>query len=157
MNLKTSDFQNLPTTCYRRFMMLIQRKKVATIVCTVHVQVVIFIPCISLLGQVLLSNSISNFGKELPTTLYMARKICNCNKDSFVRYVTCPKCKMLYSAEHCHIKLPDKILVSKKCEFIEYPHHPFPAYYRNPCGAILMKQVRTSAGKSILCPRQIFC
>lgn len=104
---------------------------------------------ISLLGRVLLSDSISSFAKKLPTTLYMAKTLTNSNKESFVRYVTCPKCKFLYKTEHSRLKLPDKTLVSRKCEFTEYPHYPFPAYCV-PC-----KQVKTSAGK--LYPRQIFC
>ena len=115
-----------------------------------------FATFILLLERVFNSDALASFNKRLPRTLYMAQKLVGHTGDPFVHYTICPKCKTLYGVEHCRIQLPDKIIVSKKCDHKEFPDHPF-VVHRAPCGTVLMKKVRTSAGTTYLHPRNLYC
>ena len=93
---------------------------------------------------------VNQFALKIPNTLYKARKYVGTEGDSFVKYATCSTCQKIYTIDE---KLPN---VSKKCDHIEFPHHPM-TRYRKPCGTVLMKNVRYSNGTEHLCPRNVFC
>lgn len=99
---------------------------------------------------------IDRFADSLPKTLHTARKIVGAQRDPFVKYATCPKCKSLYSIDKCKIVLPDKTVVSRKCSHVEFPVHPHVSR-RRPCETVLMKSIRTSTGTTFLYPRNLFC
>lgn len=101
-------------------------------------------------------NPVLAFAKQLPQTRHMARKVLHAKEDDFVRYVSCNKCCTIYLVEDCRITLPDKSIVSKKCAHVEFPLHPHLAR-RAPCGATLMKKVKTSSGTVVLSPRNLYC
>ena len=86
----------------------------------------------------------------------LARKYVGTEGDSFVKYATCSTCQKIYTIDDCIEKLPNGKFVSKKCDHIEFPHHPM-TRYRKPCGTVLMKNVRYSNGTEHLCPRNVFC
>lgn len=100
---------------------------------------------LKVLSRFLQANIICEFADSLPKTLHMAKGILGGKSDPFVKYVSCPTCKSLYSIKDCQIVLPDKTVVSKKCSHVEFPAHPHLAR-RRPCDVILLKPVRTSSG-----------
>lgn len=99
---------------------------------------------------------LQNFVKVLPRNITAAKKMVGLNTDLFRKYVRCPKCHSLYSLELCKITLPNKTVVSHKCSYVQFPHHPH-RRQRSPCNTVLMKTIRTSAGTTSLYPRQMFC
>ena len=109
-----------------------------------------------LLAQLLHLDKLKNLALKLPRTMYMTKKLLGTHKDAFIQYVSCPTCSAIYDLKKCIETLPDKSVVSRKCSFVEFPEHPV-MHYRQPCGTVLMKQVRTSAGNHILYPRNIYC
>ena len=97
-----------------------------------------------------------NFAKIIPETLYMIRKNLGLQKDSFIKNAVCLKCKTLYNFDECVCQRPNGEVVSAKCSHVSYPRHPHQAR-RRPCGSVLMKVMRSRAGKTFLYPRQVYC
>ena len=96
-----------------------------------------------------------NFAKIISETLYMIRNNLGLQKDSFIKYAVCLKCKTL-SIILMNLQRPNSEVVSAKCSHVSYPRHPHQAR-RRPCGSILMKAMRSRVGKTFLYPKQVYC
>lgn len=81
----------------------------------------IFLTCI---GKMLQAEALISFAKIIPETLYMIEKKLGLQKDSFIKYAVCPKCKTLYNFDKCIRKKPNGETVSAKCSHVEFPRHP---------------------------------
>ena len=101
-------------------------------------------------------NPLKEFVSQLPRTVNTARGYLGNNSDSFTKYFSCPKYHSVYVLGSCKIVQPDKSVISRRCCYIKFPNHPHQAH-RQPCGTLLMKKLRTSAGTTTLYPRQMFC
>ena len=101
-------------------------------------------------------SQMSEFVKHLPKTILQARKFIGHCRDNFTKYVSCPKCHYVYDMDICKIRMSDKSFQSRKCTFVKFPNHP-QRVHRKSCDTVLMKSVKTSAGTTILYPRQVFC
>ena len=87
------------------------------------------------------SQALKDFCAHLPRNIPSARKIAGQTRERFQRWVCCS----LYSIENLKTKESDGQVVSRKCEFVRYPDDP-QSRHKQPCGAMLLKSVRTSAG-----------
>ena len=87
------------------------------------------------------------FLDSLPVNMYTARKVL-VKKQSFTKYVCCPKCGSLYSITDCSEKI--------HCDFVKFPNHSQPQH-RKPCGTMLVKEVKNRNGKIIFYPKFIYC
>ena len=94
--------------------------------------------------------SLKIFGDLLPKSVYSARRLLG--RDN----VCYPKCSTLYARDQCILNNRNGTKISNTCSFIMYPDHPHQSK-RNPCGTLLMKNVRTSAGATYLYPQQLYC
>ena len=108
------------------------------------------------IGKMMQAEVLINFAKIIPETLYMIRKNLGLQKDSFIKNAVCLKCKTLYNFDECVCQRPNGEVVSAKCSHVSYPRHPHQAR-RRPCGSVLMKVMRSRAGKTFLYPRQVYC
>lgn len=86
----------------------------------------------------------------------MIRKNLGLQKNSFIKNAVCFKCKTLSNFDECVCQRPNGEVVSAKCSHVSYPRHPHQAR-RRPCGSVLMKVMRSRAGKTFLYPRQVYC
>ena len=110
-----------------------------------------------LLSSFLGLNQLASFLKQLPRSINQARKYVGHSKDSFTRYLSCPKCHYVYDIDACVNKLPNGSLQSPLCTFVKYPNHPQIALRHRRCNSDLMKLVKTSSGTMVLSPHQVFC
>ena len=108
------------------------------------------------IGKMMQAEVLINFAKIIPETLYMIKKNLGLQKDSFIKNAVCLKCKTLYNFDECVCQRPNGEVVSAKCSHVSYPRHPHQAR-RRPCGSVLMKVMRSRAGKTFLYPRQVYC
>lgn len=109
------------------------------------------------IGKAMQSDVLINFAKTIPETLYMIQKNLGLQKDSFIKYAICPKCKTLYSFDESVRRRPKNgEVVSAKCSHVSYLRHPHQTR-RRPCGSILMKTMRSRTGKTFLYPKQVYC
>lgn len=99
-----------------------------------------------------------SFLSRLPNNIRAARQLATNpdNKNGFTQYVCCPTCHSLYHRDECIIQVPNGHTESKKCTFQRFPFHPL-NHLREPCGTLLMKNVKSPSGKQILYPRSIYC
>lgn len=107
------------------------------------------------LGKTFAFEPLLKFVSYLPRTVYASRKILNRNKDSFTKYVCCPKCSSLYKMDECIVTSRGNS-TSKISSHVRFPRHPWISR-RSACGTTLMKSVRTSAGNTFLYPQQLYC
>ncbi|XP_028416158.1 uncharacterized protein LOC114539750 [Dendronephthya gigantea] len=92
---------------------------------------------------------------SFPTTISSLRTYLGIEKDSFTKYVVCNKCSSLYSFHDCYeLKYGKK--VTKKCQFISFPHHR-QVHRRQRCNVPLLREVVLKNGKCHLYPFKIFC
>ena len=96
------------------------------------------------------------FATKLPRSIRAARKEVNSTRDDFQKFVCCPQCHNLYTYKQCIVHLPGNLEESKKCDYVKFPNHPCPQH-RTPCGAVLMKKVKSSTGKIFLYPHLVYC
>ena len=108
------------------------------------------------IGKMMQAEVLINFAKIIPETLFMIRKNLGLQKNSFIKNAVCFKCKTLSNFDECVCQRPNGEVVSAKCSHVSYPHHPHQAQ-RRPCGSVLMKVMRSRAGKTFLYPRQVYC
>ena len=94
-----------------------------------------------------------SFISRLPLNM---RSIHTNSKSNFRKYVCCPTCQSIYSWDQCILKLPTGRVESKRCSFVRFPNHP-QVQHRKPCDTVLMKEVKSSAGKVVLYPKLIYC
>ena len=64
------------------------------------------------------------FAKIIPETLYVIPKNLGLQKDSFIQYAVCLRCKTLYNFDECVRQRPNGEVVSAKCSHVSYPRHP---------------------------------
>ena len=67
------------------------------------------------------------FAKIIPETLFVIPKNLGLQKDSFIQYAVCLKCKTLYNFDECVRQRPNGEVVSAKCSHVSYPRHPHQA------------------------------
>lgn len=108
------------------------------------------------IGKILQAETLLNFAKIIPETLYMIEKKLGLQKDSFIKYAVCPKCKTLYNFDKCIRRKPNGETVSAKCSHVSFPRHTRQTG-RRPCGTVLMKTMRSRTGKPFLYPKQVYC
>ena len=106
-----------------------------------------------LASMVLQNLTLKAFADTFPRTLYSLRKQLMI-KNSFVEYVVCPSCHKLYAKDKCTVKSSSGVIVSLKCDHVEYPNHP-QRYRRRKCGAELMKKVKIGRHYKFL-PRKVY-
>ena len=111
---------------------------------------------LTLIGKVTRVDILVQFAQSLPQTLYLAKSFIGIGGDDFDKYVACPKCCTLYKAEECVTRRKNGWLVSKKCDHVRFPNHP-QRNRRKPCGAFLMKQMRSKNGSLFLHPKNLYC
>lgn len=96
------------------------------------------------------------FSNNLPRNVRTARNCIKNTRDNFTKYVCCPSCHNVYRQEECTIRNSGRIEESKKCTYVRFPSHSQPQH-RAPCGATLMKTVKSSTGKTFLYPNLVYC
>ncbi|KAI8514444.1 hypothetical protein Bbelb_070350 [Branchiostoma belcheri] len=81
------------------------------------------------------------------------------NRDDFVKFVVCPKCRTRYTMEEAYRTKANGEKVSRKCEFVPFYSHPHRrSELRRKCGTVLMKKVKSINGDGeYLYPKSTFC
>ena len=109
------------------------------------------------LNTIFVSESFERFALSFPTSIYLAKKMCNSNTEHFKRYVSCPTCHCLYHYDDAFRIAVDGEHVTRKCSFVSFPNHPH-LNKRMPCGTSLMKNVTSMNGKkNFLYPYKVYC
>ena len=100
---------------------------------------------------------LANVLAYFPTTLHMAKKKLDLNRDQFTKFVICPVCESLYTFKQCYTTNPvTKAKTPKLCSHVEYPNH-LQISRRNPCGHALLREVILKDGKKALYPLKVYC
>ena len=115
-----------------------------------------FVTFLALLAKVLHIATLEKFSSNIPKTISAARQFMGYNRDDFEKWVTCRDCSSIYKFEDCIEKLRNGICISKKCSFIMFPNHTH-HNRQKPCNAVLLKNVKTSAGTIALQPCTVYC
>ncbi len=89
-----------------------------------------------------------------PASLYLAWKQFSSDRDTFQKFVVCPKCNAVYNYCDACERIGTRT-VSKRCTYTEYPNHR-QGRMRRPCNATLMKSVTLKGRKHALVPKKIF-
>ncbi|XP_070548680.1 uncharacterized protein [Ptychodera flava] len=98
-------------------------------------------------------DSLVNFSKNLPSTLYTICKFLRLNRDDFTQYVVYVTSNHF---ENCYKTLSTGKKVSLKCSHIEFRQHPHRSK-RRPCGEALLKKVKGQNGQEYLYPKKVYC
>lgn len=109
---------------------------------------------LKLVASTLRLDALNQMSDIFPGTLYFGRKYLGRLYDGFVRYVSCPTCRAIYSYKDSITNTDPKR--SRYCTYVEFPNH-VQARMREPCGKRLMKAVRTSKGSQYLAPFRTYC
>ena len=80
------------------------------------------------IGKMMHAEVLINFAKIIPETLYRIGKNLGLQKDSFIKYAVCLKCKTLYKFDECVRQRPNGEVVSAKCSHVSYPRYPYQAH-----------------------------
>ena len=89
---------------------------------------------------------------NIPRTLYSARKLLNIDRNSFERYVVCPKCTKLYDIDNT-LHNDGQGISAKVCNNIKYSRAKRP----KSCGAKLVKEVILKNGTKKFIPLKTYC
>ena len=103
------------------------------------------------LGRASSSDTIVQIVAAFPPSLYHLHKLVGYQKDSFIKYVTCPNpaCSAIYMYKDCvHTVGTQK--TSKRCS-------NSPCGRRKKCCSTLLRTVELASGKKVLYPYRIFC
>ena len=111
---------------------------------------------LDLLARVAQCTALKQISDLLPRSLYMIRKYLGVNRDDFEKFIVCPKCSSCYKPEDCVRTLSNGRKKGEHCSFVEFPNHPRRTQ-RKPCGASLLKAVRSKHGELILKAKKVFC
>ena len=90
--------------------------------------------------------------QSIPKSLHTLRKYFR-RDNGCTEYVVCPKCSQLYTISECIMKTGSRV-ESKRCTYIEFPHHPHQRK-RSKCNTVLLKTIQV-CGKSKLVPKKVF-
>ena len=82
----------------------------------------------------------------LPTSLYLLRQFINFDRDSFTKYVVCPKCTKIYGYDSC-LKVENNRTVAKRCSNTFMSRGQ-----KKTCNAQLVKRVKVKDGKEQFYP-----
>lgn len=97
------------------------------------------------IGRVFQCKPILDIGGGIPLTLKSVHKLVSLEVGDITNYVVCPSCDSIYEYNDCFTVKANGEKVSEHCKHVHYPDHPH-ASRRNPCGALLLKKIRTKAG-----------
>ena len=95
------------------------------------------------------SDIFQSFVRELPTNIYMARKLVGGNRDNFDKYKCCPSCFSIYPWKGTSN-------LQELCTHVEFSDHP-QHWNRKVCGEQLMKPIRNPTQNLLYYPRLIYC
>ena len=90
----------------------------------------------------------------IPQTLQGAYNMVGIDKNNFTNFIVCPQCNSVYS-EDLSFTIVDGCKVSNNCSHISWPNHAHSSK-RVPCGAILMKSMRSRNGSTTIQPFKIY-
>ena len=93
-------------------------------------------------------------GDGIPLTLATVHRLLDLDKSSFISFVVCPSCDSIYEYSDCIQLGSDGKQESKLCTHVGFPNHP-QSSRRTPCGALLLKKVRTKKG-FVLAPIKVY-
>ena len=93
---------------------------------------------LKLLGTAYNCVKVIDISHQIPVTLTSIEHIAILENQSFIEYVVCPRCSVIYEFRDCIRMLPNGKNESKTCRHIAYPNHP-PRSKRTTCGALLLK------------------
>ena len=96
------------------------------------------------------------FCQTLPRNTAAARKVTGQDKEPFERWVCCPKCHSIYTLQQSKVTEANGQTVSMQCGYVQFPEHP-QMRFRQPCGTVLLKSVRSPYGSTSLQPRLLYC
>ena len=88
-----------------------------------------------------------DMGDVFPVTLNSLNHLITLQEDDFLTYVVCPKCDSVYN--NCFEVRRNGLKESKCCSHKQFPNHPQRSH-RKPCGATLLKNVKTKHGLASL-------
>jgi len=97
------------------------------------------------------SDFVAGIAAIFPGSLYLMRKYIGIDRDSFTRYVVCPKCTKLYRPEEC-TKIVNGQQVALRCTNML----PF-RKQKVECGHQLVKEVKLTSGKTMFYPLKVYC
>ena len=97
-------------------------------------------------------DKVKELSQAFPESLLMAQKMQCIFHDKYQKMVVCPKCYSTYEYSDCFSA--GNAITS--CSFIRFPRHP-QARMKIPCGAAIIKTIKTSSGKNIQRPIKIYC
>ena len=69
---------------------------------------------LKVLGMSISNDFLAELINLLPTSLYLLRQFINFDRDSFTKYVVCPKCTKIYGYDSC-LKVENNRTVAKRC------------------------------------------
>ena len=109
---------------------------------------------ISFIGKAFQSRAVEEMGDGIPLTLATVHRLLYLDKSSFISFVVCPSCDSIYEYSDCIQLGSDGKQESKLCTHVGFPNHP-QSSRRTPCGALLLKKVRTKKG-FVLAPIKVY-
>lgn len=115
-----------------------------------------FATFLATVSQSLNLDGLEAFAAKLPRTVHAARVLSGRQSQCFKKFVCCPSCHSLYKLDKCSVVLPDKSIIPKLCEHVEFPNHP-QHQHQKACGAPLMKRILMSDGSIKLSPYLVYC
>ena len=89
---------------------------------------------------------------NLPTTLYLARKMLKIDRDNFIQYVVCPKCTKLYLMDDIVVN-DSRQTFARTCEHVAFPRSRRP----RTCGSQLARKVVVRNGDIKFYALKIYC
>ena len=87
----------------------------------------------------------------LPSSLYLVRQFINLDRDSFTKFVVCPKCTKLYSYDSCLMSANNRTVAKTCCNTFMSRGH------RKRCNATLVRKVILKDKKEQFYPIKYYC
>ena len=87
----------------------------------------------------------------LPSSLYLVQQFINLDRDSFTKFVVCPKCTKLYSYDSCLMSANNRIVAKTCCNTFMSRGH------RKRCNATLVRKVILKDKKEQFYPIKYYC
>ncbi|XP_077050070.1 uncharacterized protein LOC143696996 [Siphateles boraxobius] len=109
-----------------------------------------------LMGHILCVNTLCGLAGKIPKTLYSLRKWTNICRDSFSKFVVCPKCMVTYTIEESYTTSRSGAKIIHTCSSRPFHKHP-QKKLRSKCGTPLMRKLIGSSGKEYLYPIRVYC
>ena len=96
-----------------------------------------------------LSPQLITFSEQFPSSLYKFHKLLGTHKETFLRYVTCDKCSMVYKYDDCIDKVGTRV-VPKLCSSRFSNRQP-------ACNGTLLRRVELANKSMIYYPFRVYC